>query len=324
MIVIRYLCGKTKGAYLEVRQWEATTVYQRIVYFSGIVAFVSATQYFSAKPSLKVELAKASPLSEPSLLIIDYSLMRRFYDEAGIEVPELLASHEELGNLFHKRPPVAHIAQPPSSSLRAQVSGPPTNTAEYERLLDMDFYPNIFALGGSRSGMPWDIFKKHLPSLKTQLNPRDYHNLLVGVLYSRVFVNMLYITNDGDFDLRSILLVVPSPDAKTTGGRDNNILRVQCDSRYTGDVTEHKNRVEIRTAELKRHHGMIFELLTRENAISKDDIVSSFDTVKMGGNAGFVYLVVAGMMLLIYLLCRSGKLKPEGPRSSHEQRSNGA
>ncbi len=309
-IVIRHLCGRARAGFFTVRRWEATTVYQRIVYFSGIVAFVSATQYFSAKPSLKVELAKASPPAIPEVLLIDYSLMREFYDQAGIDVPELLASHEELGSLFHRRPRVTHDGEPPWSQLRTAVRVPPgADTAEYERLLNMDFYPNIFGPSGLRPGLPWDVFKKHLLSLKTQLDPTDYRNLLAGALYSRVFWNRLYIKNDGDFDLRSIMLVVPSPDAKMTGGRDDNILRVQCATHHVCEITEYKNRVEIRMPELKRHHGMTFQFLTRENAISQDEIVCSFDTIKMGGNAGFLYLAVAGTMLLIYLVCRGSKLQ---------------
>ncbi len=304
------LCHKIKAAYLRVRNWEATTVYQRIAFFTGIVAFVSATQYLSAKPSLEIHLSKVG-------VIADRVLLQRFYRDTGVDIPQTLVNHTELGSLFwspESQEDATTVGRPSSSNhLRELLAIPPTIEGvipEYERLLALDVWPNVISSIPFPQGVPMEVISKLLPRLKTQLTPRDYRDFVAAVLYSRVFIHVMSIKNDGDLDLRSLLIIVPSPLTMTSDSRDNNILLAQGNNTHLCDITNYQNRIEIRIPELKKRHGMGFTLHARENAIRNEEIVSSFDAIKSSGNPGLIYLLVAFVMLVVYLLCKGTKARP--------------
>jgi len=292
----------------KVRSRDPVAVRQVVTFFAGLVAFISATEYFSAKPSIRITVTRFPHV------IVNPGLVQQFYREAGTSIPELLLRNSSIACLFDKSFAQGNAfvddAQLGFGPLKELTKGPPNVfIPELERLLKGDVWPKVLSGWSTRGGLMMETVDGQLSSLKAQLTSGDYRDLLEAIMYSRVFENVIDVENDGDLDLRSVLIVVPSPLVRSTDSREDNILFVQSNNIHLCDIARYKNRTEIRIPVLDRHQGILFVVHTRESRIPGREIVHSFDSGKPSSNLAFVFALATIVTIGVHVLCKG---RPRG------------
>jgi hypothetical protein len=301
-----FLLDSLKAAYSKLRSLHAMTVYQFITYFTGIVAFVTAAQYFSEKPSISVTVKDLHGV------YVNPGLVQEFYSQAEVDIPEMILKHDIFDFLFDKSAARDNAfiddKQLGWGPIRSLAKSPPISVfiEDLEKALQTNVWHKTISSWSSRGGVDLEKALENLEPLKTKLSARDYRNFLAAVLYGRVFQNSVYLENDGDIDLKRILITIRGPLAKTTDNRKNNILFVQSDSIHANDITKLEDRVEAHVLNLKRRHGFRLVLHTRENAITEDDVNCSYEesTMLSEKRITMVGLLTLLFMLIVGIVCR--------------------
>jgi len=180
-------------------------------------------------------------------------------------------------------------------------------TTDFESSLKrQNWYNNIFGPMVHLCGTDFNECLQKLESAKTNLSPKDYQNFIVSLLYARTFANQIEIANDGDIDLRDIVITIFAPSTRTTKSRENNILSFESDTIHPNVIKEYKDKVEIYLPTLKIRHGHSISIKTRESKINEQDVLSSFQydrSVKYQKTL-LVVMITLFLMVLVKLICR--------------------
>lgn len=299
------MCNKLKTVWLWIRGWNSTTVIQFITYFIGIITFVTATEYFSAAPFLKTRLYVFPPD-----IYVDRVLVREFYSRSKIEVPPWLIEDSFFRELFAKPVVKNNFSETDFNNPLWEIThSPPIKevTTEFESSLKrQNWYNDIFSHKVPFYGTDFKKCLERLDSAKINLSPRDYRNFVVSLLYARTFSNDIHITNDGDIDLRDIIITIFAPSTRTTESRENNILSFESDTIHPNVIKEYKDKVEIYLPTLKIRHGHSISIKTRESKINEQDVLSSFqyDRSVKYQRTWLVVMITLFLMVLVKLICR--------------------
>lgn len=282
-------------------------VYQIVTYFIVIVGFVSATQYFSAKPSMRVNVTMIHPV------LVEPHRVQKFYRTTSTVPAEAIVKNSFLGKLFEEpKMLVRSDIQPdftnPLYSL-AKSAFIPEVIADLENYLEKYSYQRLLAIYVPSPGYELRQLKPYLESVKAELTPKDYGTLLGAVIYARTIQNYVDITNNGGVDLRHIVLTIYGPMTKTTDSRENNILRVQPNIIHAYDIKKYGDKVEIHLPLLRKNHGFQLMLYSRENRVTEHDVLYSFEEDRTIGykNLAVVCIISLLFIIVVGLLCKGGK-----------------
>ena len=187
----------------------------------GILAFVAAFNFFNSTPSLKVVSAIEGKQCNNNLL-------HAFYKKNQLEVPKPVRESYEEHWLFDNSGTVIGMENPLIDWMKQfNMFGddPLTYFKQSKKIissvrdnLNLEKYDNN-SWHNSREinkplpipGINHELFSKKIDELKSHLSQKEYFTFLVGLNSSLVFLNAITIENDGDIDLRNLILTIPYP-----------------------------------------------------------------------------------------------------------------
>lgn len=269
-----------------IRTKDAMKFFQLIIYTISIVAFLAAIEYFSAKSSLSVTV-----INSPLGYCMD--TVKNFYKTNNLEIPKSLIEDDKLTKLFTEETSFVddnYIFETGSTSSydlitaikQGQNIGMLTWYIEQlEAQIGKYHYRKFCDVWISRGEFyQEDKFSDILKYIKTKLTPQEYFIFLTALLFSREIENTIWIKNNGDIDLKDIVIIIPSPLSKITDSRGNNILATRIISTDVHKIKKMPDNVEIYLPNLKKNHIFDLCITTRENQIENNELFYSFKEEK--------------------------------------------
>lgn len=280
-----HICGWLRFYITTARKKDAMKLFQLVIHAISIVAFLTAIDYFSKKSSIRIEI-----YPEPAGYHMD--TVEKFYKENEIELPQIFREGGQFSWMFKKEKDFKdYVSMGDAASdedlIRAikkgqKIGGYVHRRIEHlERQMEKYHYKKTLYLG-LESGIfyPKEYFKKPLSLLKKQLSPEDYYIFLSALIFSREVYHNIFITNDGEIDLRDLTIVIPSPLSKITERRENNILDAKMVDSYLHQINKNTDTTIISLPFLKKGEAFSLNVITRENELEKDSFFYSFKEAK--------------------------------------------
>jgi hypothetical protein len=285
-----------------------------------IVAFLMAAEYFTAKPSLRIEVH-----SDPHGYYIDSLL--GYYRVNKIAFPKQLMEDQSLRTVFSREvkstdPNYTDIGAGTSDEehIGAIVKGQDLGsfveylTVQLERQIDKyTYFKHVYGYSDERGFYDEQRFKPVRDYIRSKLSTNDYYIFLAAMIRSREVAHLVYIKNDGDLDLKNIRVTFPAPLSKVTESRANNILSVRPATSLLHEIVIGTSDVTLRLPSLKKGQFLTLDIRTRENEIKSDEIFTSYerDTVLNGGRVLNYFLFVLGTIFVLSRVCQGSKSRAE-------------
>jgi len=268
--------------YLSIRDIKDLLWY--IISAISIVAFLLAVDYFVAKPSLRIGIN-----TTPRGYYMDSLL--KFYQANNIHFPKQLKEDKSLRKLFARDtnmidPNYVNITGWISDEelIGAIVRGQEIGSfVEYridqlERQIGKYTYTkHIYGYIEDRGYYDEQKFRPTLDYIRSKLPKSDYYIFLAALIHSREVFNTVFITNDGDIDLKNVRVTLPSPFSKVTDSRANNILSCRPATSLLHEVVDGISGITLRLPSLKKGESLSLYIRTRENEIKRCEVFTSYE-----------------------------------------------
>ena len=267
--------------YLSIRNLKDLLWY--IISAITIVAFLLAVDYFSAKPSLRISIYtrnmgyyidsllyyyQANNISFPKQLMEDQSLRKLFTRDTPMDPNQVYItgwlSDEALIGAIVRGQEIGSFVEYRIEQLERQI-GKYTYTKQiYGYVDDRGFYDE-------------QKFRPILDYIKSKLSTNDYYIFLASLIHSREVNQTIFITNDGDLNLKNVRMTLPSPFSKVSDSRSNNILSCRPDTSLLHEVVYGTSEITLRLPSFKKGESLSLNIRTRENEINKSEVFTSYE-----------------------------------------------
>jgi hypothetical protein len=296
------------NAFLYLRRCDLKDLIRYITSAITIVAFLLAVDYFAAKPSLRIVI---NP--DPMGYYMDSLL--KFYQANNIHFPKQLMEDKSLRKLFARDtklmdPNRVHITGWISDEalIRVIVRGQEIGTfVEYrikqlERQLGKYTYTkHIYGYMDDRGFYDQQKFRPTLNYIRSKLSTSDYYIFLAALIHSREVSNTVFITNDGDIDLKNVRVTFPAPLSKVTESRANNILSYRPATSLLHEVVVGISDITLHLPSFKKGESLSLDIRTRENEINKSEVFTSYERDNLiDRSRAFLYFFL--ILLIIFVL----------------------
>jgi hypothetical protein len=284
-----------------------------------IIAFLMAVEYFTPQASLKISEHTMHCGFYPDSIV-------NYYQEHKIEFPKRLIEDQSLHGVFPREVkqidrssgPGENVGEAASEEMvvAAIAEGQPIlGYIEHVRIGKLEsqigkytYAKQVYLLGDDRLSCSEEDFKRVLARAKSLLSPKDYYILLVASLRSRENGQSIYVNNDGDLDLKNVTITIPAPLSKVTDSRRNNILVYSVVGDPPNEVVNDGSGITLHLPSLKKGWNTSLEIVTRENRINADEIVTSYERDKpIRKGRVFLYFVLTLVAMLVLKLVFKGR-----------------
>lgn len=250
-----------------------------------IVAFLLAANYFTAKPS--IELSIWSSHEEFYILPVI-----QFYKDQNIEFPTVFYD-KEIANLFldsselHKLSIDLGVGVSDVEILQELKKG--RNIGQYLnlRIVDLErhlnestFVRHFYRTPNQGSFLPSDKIDKLTQFIKKKSSAEEYYIFLLALISSRRNNQNLGIKNNGDIDLKDVVVTIPAPVSKLTETRAGNIIHSNSYVRLLNEIEEKEDRIIWKIPFLATGEFLSLQLTTRDTKIINSDLRYSFHSDK--------------------------------------------
>jgi hypothetical protein len=115
--------------------------------------------------------------------------------------------------------------------------------------------------------------------VKSKLSSHEYFIFLAALNRSKEIPQNVAITNTGDVDLKHVQIIIHAPMSKVAETRDNNIIKheVVDIAQIFYKTIEDSRHLEYHLPLLKKNEAFGIYVTTRENQLSQDDIIVSYE-----------------------------------------------
>jgi hypothetical protein len=120
-------------------------------------------------------------------------------------------------------------------------------------------------------------FRPTLDYIRSKLSTSDYYIFLAALIHSREVSNTVFITNDGDIDLKNVRVTFPVPLSKVTESRANNILSYRPATSLLHEVVDGTSEITLRLPSFKKGESLSLDIRTRENKITRNEVFTSYE-----------------------------------------------
>lgn len=273
----------------------------------GLVAFLLAINYFTAKPEITMQIGNVSPRFQ---VYYEYHNVKKFYKENDLKMPRVIEEDKSLGYLFKK-----------DRSLDFGILG-------YQ---STPYYINNYL---KHQGLPVDVLKLQIDTLEAQLdnfrskedrasvrggsaiNIKDicshYKNILSyqeyfifisAILRTRVIENYVSFETAGDVNLNNIILKIYSPLSAVNQNRTGNIKNIRLSSLYniSHNIKDLGVYYVVEIPFLESGKKFMVDVITKENMITSEEIILDYDYspfIKITNL--WIYLIIIFFFLIIY------------------------
>ncbi len=294
-----------KRFFQEVSSLGGFKLLQIVVYSLSIIAFFIGLDYFSSKPSIKI--VNFIPIPHAGSIAINS--LSPFYKKNNLSIPQYFQTMPQLKNLFfYEKEENSGIGFTPPEVLEAikkykDFDVPNDLIKElHESVQKFKYKKGSWVFGGGRI-----IEKKNLNEilklLKENLTKNEYYTFLAAFIYSKVLYNQIILKNDGDIDLKDIKLLIPSPFSRVSNTRDNNILDFEPHSVIFYDIEKLENGLILQIPFLKKGDFFSFNIVSRENQIDVEEIMSNFKEDFKIYNKRKIFVGVPITFIVMVIIC---------------------
>jgi len=301
-----------KRFFQEVSSLGGFKLLQIVVYSLSIIAFFIGLDYFSSKPSIEIVNFFTIPNDASEIAI---NSLLPFYKKNDLNIPQYFQTMPRLKNLFfYEKEEDSGIGFTPPEVLEAikkykDFDVPNDLIKElHESVQKFKYKKGSWVFGGGRI-IKKENLNKILKLLKENLTKNEHYTFLAAFIYSRVFYNQIILKNDGDIDLKDIKLLIPSPFSRVSNTRDNNILDFEPHSVIFYDIEKLENGLILQIPYLKKGDFFSFNIVSRENQIDVEEIMSNFkeDFKIYNKRKIFVGVPIVFIIMVIICICLKGK-----------------
>jgi hypothetical protein len=216
-----------------------------------------------------LEYYHANNISFPKQLTEDQSLRKlfardiKFMDPNRVEITAWI-SDEELIRAIVKGQEIGSFVQYRIDQLERQLS-----KYTYEK--------RIYGYIDNRGSYDEQTFAPILDYIRTKLSKSDYYIFLAALIRSRELGHTVFITNDGDLDLKNVIVTFPAPLSKVTDTRANNILDCSAHTSLLHEVVESTSDITLHLPSFKKGESLSLNIRTRENEINTNEVFKSYE-----------------------------------------------
>lgn len=262
--------------------------YNILIVAIAITTFLTALDYFSAKPSLSI---RSFFIKSEAHFMTNY--IKEFYIINEISTPKAIFNDILLKKLFDD-----YNTSFPSPLSNPNASGKETIEAiknskrvfsnytfdrRTDRLIDqLGKYEYKKRVWSSSTGtlIQKVTIKNILDYAKKVLDNKDYYIFLCSVLHSRMIDNSISVKNDGEVDLSNIEIIVPYPYTHFYGNRQNSLISESVYGHPLHTSKKFNDHIIYQIPKLKVNESLFLTIYTRENRIDSDEIATKYEAVK--------------------------------------------
>lgn len=310
----------TKNAFLYLSKFDLKDLLRYITSAITIVAFLLAVDYFSAKPSLRIginpyhrgyymdsllKFYQANNINFPKQLMEDQSLRKLFTRDTKLLDPNRVeiaswTSDEELIGAIVKGQEIGSFVQYRIEQLERQLS-------------KYTYIKRIYGYSDDRGFYDEQTFAPILDYIRSKLSTSDYYIFLAALLHSREVSNIVFITNDGDIDLKNVRVTFPAPLSKVTESRANNILSCRPTTSLLHEVVDGTSDITLRLPSFKKGEFLSLDIRTRENEIDRNEFFTSYERDNLIDKArAFLYFFLILIIMIVLSKVLRGQSKACG------------
>jgi len=308
-----------RNAFLYLSKCDLKDLLQYITSAITIVAFLLAVDYFAAKPSLKIGIG-----TSPRGYYMDSLL--EYYQVNNINFPKQLMEDQSLRKLFARDtklidPNNVQIIGGISdeSLIGAIVRGQEIGSfIEYridlleKQIGKYTYMKHVYGYMDDRGFYDEQTFGPILDIIRSKLSTSEYYIFLAALIRSREVSHVVFIKNDGDLDLKNVIVTFPAPLSKVTDSRANNILSCRPATTLLHDVVYGTSDITLRLPSFKKGESLSLDISTRENEINRNEVFTSYerDNLIDKGRA-FLYFFSILIIMFGFSLVLTGRSKAE-------------
>jgi len=282
-----------------------------------IVAFLLAVDYFAAKPSVRIVI---HPM--PKGYYMDSLL--RYYQANNLDFPKQLMEDQSLRKIFARDtrlldPNYVLIWSGMSDEelIRAIVRGQQEVGGWVKYMIEQlekqigkyTYFKHAYAYMDERGYHDEQQFRPILDYIRSKLSTTDYYIFLTALIYSREVDHVIYITNDGDLDLKNVRITFPAPLSKITNSRANNILSCRPSTSLLHQIVDGTSETTLRLPWLKKGEGATLNIRAREHEINRNEVFTSYerDNLIDRGRAFLYFFLILIITFALSLVLRGSK-----------------
>lgn len=308
----------TKNAFLYLSKCDLKDLLRYITSAITIVAFLLAVDYFAAKPSLRIAINTKS-----MGYYMDFVL--EYYQANDIEFPRQLMEDKSLHGLFgrNNKPRDLNYMQiwiSDEALIRAIVKGQKNGSSFEYRINQLEKQLGRYTYVGQIYGITHNIgayseqkFRPILDIIKSKLSNSDYYIFLAALIRSREIVNLVFIRNDGDLDLKNVRVTFPAPWSKVTESRATNILSCKPATSLLHEVVDATSDITLRLPSFKKGESLSINIRTRENEINRNEVFTSYERGNLIDKArAFLYFFLIFIIMIVLSKVLRGQSKACG------------
>ncbi|MBL7152130.1 MAG: hypothetical protein ISS79_00310 [Phycisphaerae bacterium] len=313
----------TKKAFLCLSKCDVKDLLHYITSAIAIVAFLLAVDYFSAKPSLRIGIGP-----HPRGYHMDSLL--EYYQANNITFPKQLMEDQSLHKLFARDtksvdPNHVHIlgGTPDEAIIGAIVKGQEIGSfVEYridklERQIGKYTYiRHVYGYMDDRGFYDEQKFTPTLEYIETKISRIDYYIFLAALIRSREVDHTVFITNDGDIDLKNVRVTFPAPLSKVTASRTKNILNCRANTSLLHEILESTSDLTLRLPSFKKGESLCLHIRTRENQINSNEVFESYQRDKLIDKARALLYFFLILIIIFALSLNRAKHRSPGARKA--------
>lgn len=306
------LVNFAEKAFLYLSKCDLKDVLRYITSAITIVAFLLAVDYFAAKPSLRiairrtysgyymdslVEYYQANNINFPKELMDDSSLHKLFTRDTNLMDPNDVAitgwiSDEALIGAIVRGQEIGSFVEYRIKQMESQI-GNYTHTK------------HIYGSVDERGFLDEQKFRPTVDYINSKLSRNDYYIFLAALLRSREVPHIIFITNDGDLDLKNVRVTFPAPVSKVTDRRVDNILSCRPATSLLHEIFTGTSDVTLRLPSFKKGESLVLNIQTRENELNRNEVLTSYERdnrIDRGRAFLYFFLIIIIMFALSLLL----------------------
>jgi hypothetical protein len=251
-----------------------------------IIAFLYAVDYFTANSSINVSVPHFPEAR------YDVSRVSSFYAINNIDLPDT-SLHSLLRPMFrgdHNRPD-GYINVWSGSTEQEILQALKKGQSEddflsvwrikelEQRLRETTYKRQLFGWDGE--GYDQATVEEILATVKEGLSVKEYYELVVALMSSRVFDNMIYITNSGETNLTDVTVTIPAPVSRISGDRSNTILGCALITQVLTDHEVLKGKTLVHAEALEPGQWVNARISTTEFALDTTEFSATYTSSRV-------------------------------------------
>ncbi|MCX6836143.1 MAG: hypothetical protein NTW07_13645, partial [candidate division Zixibacteria bacterium] len=273
-----------------------------------IVSFFYALDYFTSKSSIEIRCIEGTQEARYELARIG-----SFYEDNKFSIPDTVTAgilKPLFRDEFHRlkgRPELTGSSTEQDLVKALELGYGQDWLPVHIRVIEKHFsdlhYSRRFLVFSGDSFYSQTQVDTVRARVRNLLSDREYYELMLSLMRSRIFDQQFAITNDGKTDLANISITIPAPVSRFDGLRSNTILGCTLLNLIPAVYEVLPDKAVLRIDRLRPGEGLLASITTREYALDTTEFLTTYDSTPVIRTSqlwlGFFLVLVIVFMLEI-------------------------